>query len=203
MDLIPSENKNIYGMDVYFKEFIELYNGKKMPRKILLSGKKGIGKSTLAHHLINCILSAEEDFKYDQNKLMINSENKSFKLLQNNSHPNFYLIDLIDEKKNIDVEQVREMIAYTNKSSFNNTPRFILIDNIENLNKNSVNALLKIVEEPGNNIYFILVHNIEKKILPTLKSRCLQFKINFLMILKSFMIKKKCQIKFYYLVKKV
>jgi len=77
------------------------------------------------------------------------------------------------------VGQVREMITYTNKSSFNNMPRFILIDNIENLNKNSVNALLKIVEEPGNNIYFILVHNIEKKILPTLKSRCLQFKINF------------------------
>ena len=35
------------------------------------------------------------------------------------------------------------MITYTNKSSFNNMPRFILIDNIENLNKNSVNALLK------------------------------------------------------------
>ena len=179
MDLIPSENKNIYGMDVYFKEFIELYNGKKMPRKILLSGKKGIGKSTLAHHLINCILSAEEDFKYDQNKLMINSENKSFKLLQNNSHPNFYLIDLIDEKKIIDIKQIREMIIYSNKSSFNNLPRFILIDNIENLNKNSINALLKIIEEPNENIFFILIHNNQKKILPTLRSRCLTFNINF------------------------
>ena len=71
------------------------------------------------------------------------------------------------------------MIVYTNKSSFNNMPRFILIDNIENLNKNSINALLKIIEEPNDNIFFILINNNEKNVLPTLKSRCLNFKINF------------------------
>ena len=47
------------------------------------------------------------------------------------------------------------MINYTNKSTFNNMARFILIDNVENLNKNSVNALLKIIEEPNENIFFI------------------------------------------------
>ena len=71
------------------------------------------------------------------------------------------------------------MITYTNKSTFNNMARFILIDNIENLNKNSVNALLKIIEEPNENVFFILINNNEKNILPTLKSRCLTFKINF------------------------
>ena len=74
------------------------------------------------------------------------------------------------------------MITYTNKSAFNNMPRFILIDNIENLNKNSVNALLKVIEEPNENIFFILINNNEKSILPTLKSRCLNFKINFTFI---------------------
>ena len=76
------------------------------------------------------------------------------------------VIDLVDEKKNIDVAQIRKMINYTNKSTFNNKSRFILIDNIENLNKNSVNALLKIVEEPNDNIFFILINNNEKKIYP-------------------------------------
>ena len=151
----------------------------KMPTKILLSGKKGVGKSTLAYHIINYILSKSEEFKYDYKKLTINKDNKSFKLLQSNTHPNFYLIDILDDKKNIDVAQVREMIAYTNKSAFNDMPRFILIDNIENLNKNSVNALLKIIEEPNENVFFILINNSEKYILPTLKSRCLIFKINF------------------------
>ena len=179
MILKPSENTQLFGMDKFFNDIAGLYNEKRMPTKILLSGKKGYGKSTLAYHLVNFILSKSEDFKYNTNTLTINKENKSFKLLQNNSHPNFYLIDLLNDKKNIDVAQIREMIIYTNKSSFNNMSKFILIDNIENLNKNSINALLKIVEEPNENVFFILINNNEKYILPTLKSRCLTFKINF------------------------
>tara|TARA_B100000767_G_scaffold107591_1_gene103111 strand:- start:706 stop:1644 length:939 start_codon:yes stop_codon:yes gene_type:complete len=179
MKLKPSENIFLYGMSTFFNEIIKLYNKKKLPTKILLSGKKGLGKSTLAYHVINYILSNYEDFKYDEKKFVINRENRSFKLIQNNSHPNFYLIDLLDDKKNIDVTQIREMITYSNKSSFNNMSRFILIDNVEKLNKSSVNALLKIVEEPNENIFFILINNNEKFILPTLKSRCLTFNINF------------------------
>jgi len=179
MRIKPSENNKIYGMDYFFTEISNLYDANKMPNKILFSGKKGSGKSTLAYHIINYILSTNEEYKYNKSKFFINKNNRSFKLLIKNTHPNFYLIDLVDEKKNIDISQVREMITYTNKSSFNNMPRFILIDNIENLNKNSVNALLKIIEEPNENIYFILINNNEAKILPTLRSRCLTFKINF------------------------
>ena len=179
MEFKPSENTRLYGMKIFFDEISNLYNQKKMPTKILLSGKKGLGKSTLAYHIINYILSAAEDYKYDSSNYIIHEDNRSFKLLQNNSHPNFYLIDVLNDKKNIDVSQIREMIRYTNKSAFNNMARFILIDNIENLNKNSVNALLKVIEEPNENVFFILINNSEKKILPTLKSRCLTFKINF------------------------
>ena len=179
MELKPSENTQLYGLNHLFNEITNLHKKEKMPNKILLSGKKGLGKSTLAYHIINYILSDNEEFKYDSNKLTINKDNRSFKLLQNNSHPNFYVIDLLKDKKNIDVTQIRTMIAYTNKSIFNNMQRFILIDNIENLNKNSVNALLKIIEEPNENNFFILINNSEKNILSTLKSRCLSFKINF------------------------
>ena len=178
MDIKPSENTKLYALEGFFKEFIKLYNDKKMPNKILLSGKRGLGKSTLAYHVINYALSLNEDYKYDISKLYINKNNRSFKLIQNNSHPNFYLIDLLDEKKSIDIDQVRTMITYTNKSCFNDSPRFILIDNIEYLNKNSNNALLKIIEEPNDGIFFILINNNEKNILPTLKSRCINFKIN-------------------------
>jgi DNA polymerase-3 subunit delta' len=174
----PSEQIQLYGLDKYFNEIKKLYDLKKMPNKIMLSGKKGSGKSTMAYHIINYILSQSEENKYDIEKFSINSLNRSYKLLKNKLHPNFYLIDLIDEKKNIEISQIRQMINYTNKSSFNEIPRFILIDNIENLNKNSSNALLKIIEEPNENIFFILIHNNNKRILPTLKSRCLTFKIN-------------------------
>ena len=178
MDIKPSENTKLYALGDFFKEFTKLYNDKQMPNKILLSGKRGLGKSTLAYHVINYALSLNEDYKYDISKLYINKNNRSFKLIQNSSHPNFYLIDLFDEKKSIDIDQVRTMITYTNKSCFNDSPRFILIDNIEYLNKNSNNALLKIIEEPNDGIFFILINNNEKNILPTLKSRCINFKIN-------------------------
>ena len=176
--MTPSKNINLYGLRDDFDKIIKLHDQNKMPNKILLSGKKGLGKSTLAYHFINYIFSKNEESKYDVDNLIINNENKSYRLLNNKTHPNFYLIDLFKDKNVIDVKQIREMLIYANKSSFNDTPKIILIDNIEYLNVSSVNALLKIVEEPNNKIYFILIHNNEKKILPTLKSRCITFNIN-------------------------
>ena len=177
MNLNPANQLSLYGHHLEFCNFIDLYKNKKLPNKILLSGEKGIGKSTLAYHIINCILSFDEDHFYDEKNFKINPDNKSFKLILNKSNPNFISIDIDDDKKSIDINQIRNLILTLNKSSFNTKPRFVLIDNIELLNINSVNALLKIVEEPNDNIYFILINN-NKKILPTLKSRCLNYNIH-------------------------
>ena len=77
----------------------------------------------------------------------------------------------------IEISQIREMYKYANKSAFNNKERIVLIDNAENLNLNSSNALLKIVEEPNDNVFFILILDNEKKIIKTLESRCLKFNL--------------------------
>ena len=177
MNLSPSIQTNLFSLKTYFDELINLYKIDKLPNKIILSGEKGIGKSTMAYHLINYILSQNEDYPYDLKNFNINVENKSFKLIQNKSNPNFNLIDVSIDKKNIDINQIRNLILNLNKSSFNLKPRFVLIDNIEFLNINSVNALLKVLEEPNENINFILINN-NKTVLPTLKSRCLNFKIS-------------------------
>ena len=177
MNLNPINQLSLYGYNFEFFNFIELYKCQKFPNKILLSGEKGIGKSTLAYHIINYVLSIDEEHSYDLKNLKINLENKSFKLILNKSNPNFISIDIEDDKKSIDINQIRNLILSLNKSSFSKKPRFVLIDNIELLNINSINALLKILEEPNNNIYFILINN-NKKILPTLKSRCLNYNIH-------------------------
>ena len=177
MNLSPSTQINLFGLNNFFLELTNLFDQKKFPNKILLSGEKGSGKCTLAYHIINYILSKDEDFAYDKENFLINEQNKSFKLIQNRSNPNFNLIDISEDKKFIDINQIRDLISNMNKSSFNDKIRFVLIDNIEFLNKNSVNALLKILEEPNKNVHFILIHN-NKKILPTLSSRCLNFKIS-------------------------
>jgi len=178
MNYKPNLQTKIYELNKNFNEIINLFNKNKLPNKILLSGPKGIGKSTLAYHLINYIFSKDETDSYNLDFNEVNILNKSFNLIKNGTHPNFFLVDLIDEKKSIEISQIRKMIDYTNKSSFNSLAKFILIDNVEKLNKNSVNALLKLIEEPNDNVFFILIHNSNKKILETLKSRCLIFKIS-------------------------
>ena len=70
------------------------------------------------------------------------------------------------------------MINFANKSTFNNKEKIILIDDCEYLNKNSSNALLKIIEEPNNDLLFLLIFDSQKKITNTLKSRCVEFKFN-------------------------
>ena len=176
MILAPSTQIKLFGHNELFLHLVNLYINKKLPNKILFSGEKGIGKSTISYHLINYILSSNEEYDYNLAEFKISLENKSFKLIQNKSNPNFILIDVAEDKKKIDITQIRNLITDLNKSSFNTKPRIVLIDNIELLNVNSVNALLKILEEPNDNINFILVNN-NKKVLSTLKSRCLNFKI--------------------------
>tara|TARA_A100001011_G_scaffold379385_1_gene445340 strand:+ start:2622 stop:3551 length:930 start_codon:yes stop_codon:yes gene_type:complete len=177
MNLKPSTQKNLFEHNDEFTNLVNLHSKNKLPNQILLSGERGIGKCTLAYHFINYVLSLDENYSYDLNNFEINNENKSYKLTQNKTNPNLNLIDVIDDKKNIDINQIRDLISNLNKSSFNLKPRFVLIDNVDLLNINSINALLKIIEEPNDNIIFILINN-NKKILPTLNSRCLNFKIS-------------------------
>ena len=176
--LNPINQTKLYGLNKYMNEFVFLENQNKFPKKILFTGQKGIGKSTLAYHYINYVLSKDGELCYDLNKYEIDVENSTYRTISNGSNPNLFLIDLEKEKKFIDINQVRDLILKLNKSSFNLKPRFILIDNIEFLNLNSINALLKIIEEPTENTYFILINNSSKRLIPTLSSRCINYKIS-------------------------
>ena len=172
-----SKNSKLIGHDIIFHNLINLYNNDLLPNKILFSGNNGIGKYLLAKHFINYIFSKKEDYKYDLNNLSIHSQNKSNILLNNKTHPNIFYISKKAEKKFIEISQIREMIQFQNRSSFNNQNRIILINDVEYLNSSSANALLKSVEEPNNNLFYILIYNSEKRIPHTLKSRCIEFKI--------------------------
>ena len=177
IDINPINQTKLFGLDKYISELIKLYTEGNFPNKLLLSGSKGLGKSTMAFHMVNYILSKDQEFNYQLDSFQINPQNQSFKTIINKSNPNFLSLDVNSDKKFIDINQIRELISKLNKSSFNNKPRIVLIDNIELLNINSVNALLKVLEEPNSNVYFILINN-NKKILPTLLSRCINFRIS-------------------------
>ena len=156
-----SENKLI-GHNSYLENFVSLYKSDKLPSKILISGKKGIGKSLLINNFL----------------LKIFNSNNDQELIANMTHPNILNIKKTNDKKNIEIDQIREVVKFTNQSSFNNKARFIIIDDAEFLNINSSNALLKNLEEPNENVFFILIFNSDMSLLDTIKSRCIEFKIN-------------------------
>ena len=178
-DFLPNKQKKIFLYEQYFKLFIKLYKNDLLPNKILLTGQSGLGKSTFAYHFINSILSDKEDYSYDFVNFTINPLNRSFRLINQQYHSNFYLIEIFIHKRTIDIKQVKNMISYLNKTSFQKKIKFILIDNAEYLNLHSVNALLKIIEEPPSNTFIIFIHNSSIKLIETLKSRCIEFKIFF------------------------
>ena len=171
-------NNKLVGHNKLFNQLVELYNKNILPNKILLSGKKGIGKFTLASHFLNYIFSQKEDFNYDLKNFTINKDNKSFQFFKKNIHPNIFLIKKNKDKKYIEISQIREMLKFQNRSSFNNKLKFVIIDDVSDLNLSSSNALLKSIEEPNNNVFYILTHNSNSYLLDTIKSRCIEFKMH-------------------------
>ena len=153
---------DLIGHKEYLNNLEYLYKKNKLPNKILLSGNKGIGKALLVK---NFLYKVFDDIN-------------SHVLINNNSHPNILNIKKKNDKKIIEIDQIRDIIKFTNQSSFNNKSKFIIIDDVEYLNQSSSNALLKSLEEPNFNVNFFLVYNSNLKILDTIKSRCVNIKIN-------------------------
>ena len=79
--------------------------------------------------------------------------------------------------KNIKVDDIRDLKKNIHQTSISDKPRFIILDDIELFNTNSLNGLLKIIEEPTNNNHFLLINNKSKTLIETIKSRCLDFKV--------------------------
>ena len=116
LEIVPAKNQlHLFGFEDYFNSFIKLYEKKKLPNSILLSGPKGLGKSTFAYHFINYLLSSNENKKYSVKDYIINESNLSYKLLNANVHPNFFLIENNLLEKDIKIEQARNLVKFLNK----------------------------------------------------------------------------------------
>ena len=69
----PINQLRLYGYEDYFISFKNLYEKNKLPNAILLTGQKGIGKSTFIYHFINYLLSQNEEDKYSLESFTINA----------------------------------------------------------------------------------------------------------------------------------
>ena len=179
MELPESKNQlNLFGYEKLFNSFVKFFQNNCLPNVILLSGLKGLGKATFAYHFINYLLTQNEENKYLIDEFKINSNNQSYKLINNNVHPNFFLLDN-EINEEIKIEKVRNLIKFLSQSTDSKNLKIILIDSSEYLNLNSSNALLKSLEEPSKNTFFFIIHNDASPLTYTIKSRSVKFKIHF------------------------
>ena len=170
--LNPFKTNKLNGLDIYFNNFINQIKNQNLPKVSLLSGKKGIGKFTMVIHLLNCYFNKKE---YNILDNLITHKSTFNETLVNNINPNVIIIS--NDNLNTKIEEVRNLKKILLKTPLNNNPRFIILDNVDLFNINSLNALLKIIEEPSNSNIFFLINNQEQNILETVSSRCLETKI--------------------------
>jgi DNA polymerase-3 subunit delta' len=164
---------NLFGLFENFDFLKNLYIKDKLPKVLMLSGKKGSGKSTLVNHLMYYIFD-KENYNFQSNVLISNS--KFYNQFKDNIYTNIIYLSGADFK-NVKIEDIRNLKIKIFQTTISNKPRFVILDDVELFNNNSLNALLKIIEEPTKNNYFILINNKSKPLIETIKSRCLDIKI--------------------------
>jgi DNA polymerase III subunit delta' len=164
---------NLFGLKENFKFLSSLYSKRNLPKVLMFTGSKGLGKSTLINHFLFSIFDEK------------NYNKEIFSLLDTSSLYNQFKMDIFSniiyikgsDYKTVKVEDIRNLKTKIFQSTILNKDRFIIFDDIELFNSNSLNALLKIIEEPSKNNYFFLINNKSKPLLETIKSRTLEIKI--------------------------
>jgi len=172
-DQSPFLSTKLISLGQHFDEMVKLYNAGSFPKVLLLNGKKGLGKFTLAFHFLNYVYSKKEKNSYNILDKEIDSNSTFYNSILNQINTDVIFLQA-EAGKNIKIDDVRHLKSVLAKSSLSNKPRFTIIDEVEFLNLNSVNALLKTLEEPGDNNYFILINNQQADLIETVSSRCLK-----------------------------
>ena len=169
----PLESDILIGLADHFLFLKDLISKDKLPKVVLLTGKKGIGKLTLISHLMHFYF---DKHNYDEKKNQF-KKRSSFNLQFSESlFPNIFHLEG-ENFKNVKIDDIRKLKKDLQKTSLIRGKRFIILDDIEIFNINSLNGLLKIIEEPSTNDHFILIDNKSQRLLETIKSRCLEIKI--------------------------
>lgn len=169
----PKKSLILFELDENLDFLIKLYLKKKFPKNLMISGQKGIGKSTLVNHFMNYVYDKDN---YDLKSKSINSQTLFYGQYLKNIFSNIiYLAG--DNFKNIKIDDIRDLKIKLSQSTISNKERFIILDDIELFNINSLNALLKMIEEPSSKNYFILINNKTRPLVETIKSRSLELKI--------------------------
>ena len=133
----------------------------------LFLGPAGVGKRTVAVSLAKAIHCRELTDDFCGRCL-------NCARISDGNHPDVRIIEPLTGKKEISIQQIRELERELSYRSFTGKSKIAIIDPATLMNLSSQNALLKTLEEPPQDCLIILIAESAGGLLPTLRSRCLQ-----------------------------
>ncbi|GAB4393031.1 MAG: hypothetical protein Tsb005_09580 [Gammaproteobacteria bacterium] len=136
-----------------------------LAHSILLTGMAGTGTERLAQALAAVLLCQET-----MSEQLPCEHCRACRLLHAGTHPDYWMLD--DAQNNMSIDDVRQLKHWLTQTSQLAGAKVIVIKHIEHLHIMAANALLKILEEPPANNYFILTTANQHQVLPTIRSRC-------------------------------
>ena len=180
---------SFYGNKDFIKNIgLSLYS--KNTNSYIISGPRGVGKANFVYKLSKFILCHyEESSKSDlKNKIKetdffsLYDKCKSQYLFENNTHPDFLKLelDLNSNEKKIPIDKVRKLNSFFQSTFSISKVKVAVINTIDDLSINSMNLLLKTIEELSKSSYIFLISHNSINILKTISSRCNQYRINLL-----------------------
>lgn len=168
----------IAGHDRAVEQFRRAWDSRAIHHAWLLAGPRGVGKAHFARSATVRILAEAAGPAFDDEGLATPSDHPIAKLLEAGSHPDMRWLQRLPKEKaeglarNITVRQVRALGDFLNLTPALSDWRAVVIDAVDDLEREGANALLKMLEEPPPNTIFFLVSHAAGRLLPTIRSRC-------------------------------
>jgi len=166
----PQEFKDLIGQEVMAQTITNAIKLGKTPNAYLLTGIRGVGKTTTAR-LIAKALNCQ---KNDDLKMNCSAE-KFCPTCQEIINSNHIDILEMDAASKTGIDDVRELIENSKYSPTSAKFKIFIIDEVHMLSKQAFNGLLKTLEEPPPSLKFILATTEVRKIPVTILSRCQRF----------------------------
>ncbi len=145
----------------------------------LLSGPRGIGKATLAYRFARFLLTVPNPTEARKHRsLDAGAETGTARRIAAGSHPDLLVVERAFDQKNrrlkrdIVVDDARAASNFFAHTAGTGGWRIAIVDSADDLNGESANALLKIIEEPPPRSVFLLVSHRPGTLLRTIRSRC-------------------------------
>ena len=132
----------------------------------LFFGPEGVGKKTVALSLAKAIHCGRDDPDLCNGCV-------ECARIDDGNHPDVRVVTLLAGKKEITIQQVREVETELKFRSFSGRKKVVIVDPATLMNRPAQNALLKTLEEPPPDSLLILISSRPGELLPTLRSRCL------------------------------